>query len=254
MDPAKIEAKISSKTKAIIPVHLYGLPCAMDEIMRIARQHKLKVLEDCAQAHGSQYKGQMVGTFGEAGSFSFYPSKNLGAFGDSGAIITADDGLAEKCRLITNHGQPQKNTHLMLGRNSRMDAVQAAVLGVKLKYLGAWNEQRRTVAAQYDELLTGLPLKIPVIPEGSSHVFHLYVIQTDHRDELKSFLDEKGIKTGIHYPGPLHRMPMFKSPPQRGLDITEHVTGRILSLPIFPELKPGEVQYVCDCIKSFFDR
>ena len=253
MDPTKIRSKISSRTKAIIPVHLYGLPCVMDEILSIAKHHGLKVLEDCAQAHGSQYKGQMIGTFGDAGSFSFYPSKNLGAFGDSGAIVTQDEALAEKCRLIGNHGQPQKNTHLMLGRNSRMDAMQAAILRVKLNYLSAWNEQRQEVAAQYHKLLADVPVKTPFIYEGSSHVFHLYVIQTDHRDELRRFLAEKGIKTGIHYPNPLHKMPMFQSLPHRELEVAENITGRILSLPIFPELSHVEVQYVCDCIKSFFN-
>jgi dTDP-4-amino-4,6-dideoxygalactose transaminase len=200
INPWKIEEKITPRTKAIIPVHLYGLPAAMDEIMAIARKHGLKVLEDCAQAHGATYKGKTVGTFGDVATFSFYPSKNLGAFGDAGAIVSNSAETAETARLIANHGQIAKNRHSLIGRNSRLDGIQAAVLSVKLPHLDAWLEARRRNAALYNELLKDSGLPLPLAPEHSRHTYHLYVVSVPNRAAVQQKLSDEGIETGLHYP------------------------------------------------------
>ena len=212
IDPKKIEANITSRTKGIIPVHLYGCPCNMTRIMDIARKHRLFVLEDCAQAHGAEHKGQKVGTFGDCASFSFYPGKNLGAYGDAGAMVTNRAELAEKARIIANHGQPQKHTHLIEGRNSRMDGMHAAVLSVKLKHLDKWTDERITAARKYTALLNSSKFSFPHIPKGEKHVFHLYVVQTDDRGKLANSLHEQGIATAIHYPTPMPAMPCYDYP------------------------------------------
>ena len=195
IDPSKIEAKITKRTKAIIPVHLYGLPAEMDEIMQVAKKHNLMVIEDCAQAHGATYRGKKVGTIGHAGSFSFYPGKNLGAYGDAGCIVTKNKIIAEQCRMIGNHGQLTKYEHKRLGRNSRLDGLQAAILSAKLKHLDRWNALRRKHAELYTSLLKTIPeIATPACPSYSSHVYHVYAIQTKKRDSLKAYLKEKGIK------------------------------------------------------------
>ena len=246
IDPEKIEGKITPQTKGIIPVHLYGCPCNMTRIMDIAQTHGLFVLEDCAQAHGAEHKGQKVGTFGDCASFSFYPGKNLGAYGDAGAMVTNRADLADQARMIANHGQPQKHTHLIEGRNSRMDGMHAAVLSVKLKHLDRWTDERITAAQAYTELLKGRNLALPHIPKGDKHVFHLYVVQSDDRDGLAHSLAEEGIATAIHYPTPMPAMPCYGplATPAEEYAVASEACQRILSLPMFAELTEQEVHSV----------
>ena len=250
IDPEKIEGKITPRTKGIIPVHLYGCPCNMTRIMGIAQAYGLFVLEDCAQAHGAEHEGQKVGTFGDCASFSFYPGKNLGAYGDAGAMVTNRADLAEKARMIANHGQPQKHTHLIEGRNSRMDGMHAAVLSVKLKHLERWTDERIAAAQAYSELLKGSNLTLPQIPEGDKHVFHLYVVQSDDRDGLANSLDEVGIATAIHYPTPMPAMPCYEplATPAEEYAVSAAACQRILSLPMFAELTEEEVQRTAETI------
>ena len=200
IDTAKIEEKISPRTKAIIPVHLYGHPADMDAIMAIAAKHGLYVIEDCAQAHFSKYRGKYTGTMGIAATFSFYPGKNLGAYGDAGCILTNDDELAEKCRMYANHGALKKHQHKMEGINSRLDSLQAAILRAKLPHLPAWTESRKANAALYQEQLKKTSLVLPQVAADARHTFHLYVVKSRQRDSLQQFLKEKGIETAIHYP------------------------------------------------------
>lgn len=252
IDPTKIEAKISSKTKAIIPVHLCGLPAEMDEIMDIAQKHNLVVIEDCAQAHGAEYKGKRVGTIGHAGSFSFYPGKNLGAYGDGGGITTNDDAIAEKCRIIGNHGQKAKHEHLVVGRNSRLDGLQAAVLSVKLKYLDQWNASRAKNADVYNSLLKGNLIATPSTPEYSKHVFHLYMIRVNDRDSLMKKLAENQVFTGIHYPHVLPSMPaFFEENHQENYPVSSEYCQQIVSLPMFAELTQEQIEKVCELVNEF---
>ena len=250
IDPAKIEEKITPRTRAIIPVHLYGLPAEMDEILRIARTHDLKVVEDCAQAHGSTYKGKRVGTFGAAATFSFYPSKNLGAFGDAGAIVTNDGETASRARLIANHGQAAKNRHTIIGRNSRMDGIQAAVLSVKLRHLETWLEARRSHAARYSELL-GDRFAVPAAPECSRHTYHLYVTRVPNRDGVVGQLSAAGIETGIHYPTPIPFMEAYADLGYKpeDLPVAAAQMDELLSLPMYAELTDEMIEYVCDNLK-----
>ena len=250
IDPEKIERKITPRTKGIIPVHLYGCPCNMTRIMDIAQAHSLFVLEDCAQAHGAEHKGKKVGTFGDCASFSFYPGKNLGAYGDSGAMVTNRADLAEKARMIANHGQPQKHTHLIEGRNSRMDGMHAAVLSVKLKHLDRWTNERIAAAQAYTSLLKDSNLALPQTPEGDKHVFHLYVVQSDDRDGLANSLAEEGIATAIHYPTPMPAMPCYEplATPAEEYAVSAAACQRILSLPMFAELTEEEVQRTAETI------
>lgn len=252
IDTSKIEQKITKRTKAIIPVHLCGLPAEMDEIMALANKYKLKVLEDSAQAHNSFYKGKKIGTIGHAASFSFYPGKNLGAYGDAGAMVTNDDEIAQKARMIANHGQLEKHNHIMEGRNSRLDSIQAAVLSVKLKHLDTWTEARIKNALFYNELLKEIDIQLPEVPEYSRHVFHLYVIQTDHRDRLKNELSQAGIGTAIHYPTSLPYLKAYQNMDHEDqFEVARKNEGRILSLPMFPELREEEMEYVADSIRKF---
>jgi dTDP-4-amino-4,6-dideoxygalactose transaminase len=256
IDPSKIEAKITSKTKAIIPVHLYGLPAEMDEILGVAKRHDLKVVEDCAQAHGATYKGVKVGTFGDAATFSFYPSKNLGAAGDAGAIVTNDKDTADRARLIANHGQPAKNRHTIEGRNSRMDGIQAAVLSVKLPYLDSWLDARRSHAELYDELLVDSGIELPKAPDHSNHVYHLYVIRLADRDQAAAKLADEGIETGMHYPVAL---PFIEAYATRGYKPTDFPVshaqmGQLLSLPMYAELTDEMIGQVCSVLKSISPR
>lgn len=252
LDPAKIEEKITSKTKAIIVVHLYGLPAEMDEIMAIAKKHNLKVLEDCAQAHGAKYKGKTVGTFGDAATFSFYPSKNLGAFGDAGGIVTNSDEVAEKARMIANHGQISKNRHILEGRNSRLDGIQAAVLSIKLPHLNEWIEARRKHAETYNSLLAASGLLLPSAPEYSTHTYHLYVIQVENRENVQAKLAQEGIETGVHYPIALPLMEAYSYLNHQSSDfpVASAQMGKLLSLPMYAELTDEVIEYVCYCLKN----
>lgn len=250
IDPNDIVRKISPKTKGIIPVHLYGLPAEMDEIMEIASAYKLFVLEDCAQAHNARYKGKKVGTFGIASTFSFYPGKNLGAYGDAGAMLTNDTDLADKCRMIGNHGQQGKHNHLEEGRNSRLDTLQAAILSAKLPYLDQWSEERFSRALVYNQHLIHNDIMIPIVPDYSKHVFHLYVIQVKQRERIMEALKKKDIQTAIHYPTPLpflkayhylHHVP-------EDFPVAAQQMDNILSLPMFPELTDEQISYVCNVV------
>jgi dTDP-4-amino-4,6-dideoxygalactose transaminase len=256
IDPAKIEEKITPKTKAIIPVHLYGLPAEMDEIMAIARRHGLKVLEDCSQAHGATYKGNRVGSFGDAATFSFYPSKNLGAFGDAGAMVTDNKEYADRARLIANHGQISKNRHTLVGRNSRMDGIQAAVLSVKLPHLETWLEARRANAEIYNQLLAGSEMITPTSPEHARHVYHLYVVQAADRDTVQSKLGEAGIECGVHYPTALPFMEAYAHLGHTSSDFPAAYSqmGRILSLPMYAELTREMIEFVCETLKNSASR
>jgi len=251
IDVSKIAEKITTKTKAIIPVHLYGHPADMTAIMHLAKQHKLLVLEDCAQAHGAKINSQQVSTFGDAASFSFYPGKNLGAYGDAGAITTNNPGLAANCRMIANHGQLKKHDHQMEGRNSRLDGLQAAILNVKLKYLPQWTTARQQVAESYNRLLSNVSvIKTPSTQYGAEPVFHLYVIQLENREKMMARLKELGIDTAVHYPTPLPFMKAYERFNHQPADfpVAHHAASRILSLPIFPELKDEEIKYVCESL------
>ena len=251
MDARLIEGAITNRTKGIIPVHLYGCPADMPRIMSIAEQHGLFVLEDCAQAHGATIGGKKVGTWGHAATFSFYPGKNLGAYGDAGGMATNDTQLAEQARMIANHGQPKKHTHLIEGRNSRLDGLQAAILSVKLQYLDTWSAKRQAHASAYDKALTGTELTLTSRPANRSSVHHLYVVQHEHRDGLAQHLSEAGIQTAVHYPNALPTMPCYG-------DWNAHAEhthpkalalGRCaLSIPMFPELTEAERQHVIDTL------
>lgn len=256
MNERNIELKITANTKAIIPVHLQGQMCDMDIIMKIAKKHNLHIIEDCAQSHFSQYKGKLAGTMGIAGSFSFYPGKNLGAYGDAGCIITNDDELATKCRMFARHGALTKHKHLMEGINSRLDGIQAAILSVKLCYIFEWTEQRITHSRRYIELLASVKqIKTPVVRANSKHTFHLFVIRAERRDELLKYLLECGIETAIHYPSALHNLPAYEylgySPGD--FPIANDYQNQILSLPMYPELKMVDLEFVVKKIKEFYE-
>ncbi len=254
IDPQAIEAKITAKTKAIMPVHLYGQPAAMEELQAIAKKHNLYIVEDACQGHGSRYKGKRVGGIGNAAAFSFYPGKNLGAYGDGGAITTNDDDLAFKMRMLRNYGQKVKYHHLMKGFNSRLDTIQAAVLNVKLKYLDQWNSRRREIAQKYTELLSPLGIKTPFVSPDCEHIFHIYLIQVEKRDELMKYLGTQGITALIHYPVPIHMQEAYKELGYKKGDFpkTETYSEKILSLPMFAELTDEEVEYICSKIKEFY--
>lgn len=252
MDPALLERAISSKTKALMPVHLYGQPAHMAPIMDVARKHGLKVIEDCAQAHGATYRGQQVGTFGDAACYSFYPGKNLGACGDGGAVVTNDDRIAETVKLLRNHGQREKYIHLIEGHCHRLDNLQAAVLGVKLPHLDEWNTGRRRAAAWYGELLDGDDRIIaPYVPADVEPVFHLYVVQVPDRDRVQAALKRAGVETGIHYPIPLHEQPAYRRFGHKPEDfpVAHRLGPAILSLPLYPELTRPQVEYIVECLK-----
>jgi dTDP-4-amino-4,6-dideoxygalactose transaminase len=254
IDPAQIESKITSRTVGIIPVHLYGQPADMDAIMAIARKHGLWVIEDCAQAHLARYKGQMVGTFGNAASYSFYPGKNLGAMGDAGAIVTNDAGLADRMAMFARHGGLNKGDHQIEGVNSRLDGLQAAILSVKLPYLNAWTRRRREIAAQYNQLLGGVAgLGLPKVADSREHAYHLYVIRHENRDELARHLSANGIQTVVNYPTALPFLPAYSSLGHHAREFpnAHNQQSRILSLPIFPEMHAEQQTAVASVIASF---
>ena len=225
----------------------------MDSILSIAEKHKLHVIEDACQAHGAFYKNRRVGTFGVASAFSFYPGKNLGAYGDGGAVITNDVGITEKIKKLREYGQEEKYVHTEMGTNSRLDGLQAAILRVKLKYMDEWNDKRRSVAKCYHDSLNDFQIKLPVIRPDRSHVFHLFVIETDNREELLEFLKQKEIFCGIHYPIPLHFQGAYRELGYKAGDfpVAERSASRILSLPIYPELKEEEINYIKDALNEF---
>jgi len=256
MDPEKLEAAITSRTKAIIPVHIFGRATDMSTIMDIARNHHLSVVEDACQAMGAGIDGKKLGTFGDIGVFSFFPTKNLGAYGDGGLIVTNNDDLAERMRMLRAHGSRIKYQNEMIGYNSRLDEIQAAILRVKLPHLDNWNQKRRNVAEKYNQLLDDLPIQLPKIGGENQHVFHLYTILSDQRDELREFLKSKGVETGIYYPLPLHLQPAYQSLGYKkgSLLISEAACERNLSLPMYPELNDEQIEYVAMSVREFFER
>jgi dTDP-4-amino-4,6-dideoxygalactose transaminase len=252
IEAQQIEEVITDRTKAVIPVHLYGQVADMDPILGLAKQRDLLVVEDAAQSHGAKHGDRRAGGMGDFGCFSFYPGKNLGAYGDAGIVITHHENHMERMRLLVNHGRQTKHSHSVVGFNYRLDGIQAAILSVKLRHLDDWNRSRRRVAHRYNELLSGLDLKTPV--ERRGHVYHLYVIECDDRDGLAESLDAEGISTGVHYPLPLHLQPALSHLPGTGegrFPVTERLTKRILSLPVFPEMTEEQQDRVVAGIRSF---
>ncbi|MEQ9423816.1 MAG: DegT/DnrJ/EryC1/StrS family aminotransferase [Cyclobacteriaceae bacterium] len=250
LNPALIGDKITPQTKAIIPVHLYGQPCDMDKIMAIARDNNLAVIEDCAQAHGAMFNGKKVGSYGDVATFSFYPGKNLGAYGDAGAIVTNDNQIAEKCRMIGNHGQKGKHNHIMEGRNSRLDTLQAAILTKKLKHIDHWNDRRKWVADQYSKLLDQSPVILPLTQPNSDRVYHVFSILVDKRDEIKQLLEAKGVMTQVHYPHAMPMMPAYShlSFTSKDFPAAFQLSQKQLSLPMYPELSLEQIEYVSDSL------
>jgi dTDP-4-amino-4,6-dideoxygalactose transaminase len=257
LDPARIDEVITERTRAIIPVHLYGQSADLDAISAVAERHHLFVIEDAAQAHGARYRGRRVGSFGRAGCFSFYPGKNLGAYGEGGAVVTDDAGVARRLRMLRDHGSEQKYRHELIGYNFRLEGIQGAVLNVKLKYLDDWNALRRAHAARYRELLRPLAdsgaLALPSAAAYAEHVYHLFVIQTDARDALQRYLSAAGVQTGIHYPVPIHLQPAYAALGHREGDFphAESQARRVLSLPMFAELTEQQLKYVADALADF---
>lgn len=254
LDASLIEAAITPRTKAIIPVHLYGQPAAMDEIMRIARARGLKVIEDSAQGLGASYRGKKVCSIGDCGCISFFPSKNLGAFGDGGMIVTDDAALADRLRMVAAHGSRVRYYHEILGVNSRLDTIQAAILRVKARHLDAWNAERRRAAARYTALLAGTPAVTPYCAPEGEHIFHQYTIRVPERDALDARLKERGIPHAVYYPVPLHLQKAFAMSGYHEGDfpVTEQACREVLSLPMHTELTEEQQQHVCTTIKEFY--
>lgn len=253
IDVAAVAQAITPRTRAILPVHLYGQPADLDPIMEIARRHGLAVIEDACQAHGARYKGRRVGGLGHAAAFSFYPGKNLGAYGDGGMVVTNDAGIAQSVRMLRNYGQREKYQHVVLGYNRRLDTLQAAVLRVKLRYLDAWNGARRQHAARYNELLRGHDLVIPSEAAYAESVWHLYVVRVAQRDGLRAHLTTNGIATGIHYPVPIHLQPAYADLGYGAGDfpISERAAQEIVSLPMYAELGAEAIAGVAEAVLSF---
>lgn len=251
IDPSQVESAVTSRTKAIIPVHLYGQPADMGPIYALAGEFGLWVVEDCAQAHGASYKGKHVGTFGDIACFSFYPTKNLGAIGDGGMVVTDNPELAKKASLLREYGWAERCVSHSAGWNSRLDEIQAAILRVKLKYLDEDNLKRRKVAQVYDAELRETTLKLPEVRDEAKHAYHLYVTRCQRRDELLCVLREKGIGAAIHYPVPIHLQPAYTIGNRQSLPETEKAAAEILSLPIYPELQPSDALQIADLIRKF---
>jgi dTDP-4-amino-4,6-dideoxygalactose transaminase len=257
MSLAAAEEAITSRTRAIIPVHLYGRAMDLGGFEAMAARRNLVMIEDCAQAHGAEIHGEVIGSSGRLTCYSFYPGKNLGAYGDGGAVTTSDPDLAARLRILRDHGSPAKYEHSVVGVNSRLDSLQAAVLSVKLRYLSQWNAARRDHAKKLAAALEGSPIIPPAIPEDNRHVFHLFVVRCSRRDELKHFLEQKGIQTGVHYPVPLHLTGAYQAlgAPGRGSKpITEMLAGEILSLPMHPELSEEQIARVIAAVREFTGR
>jgi len=252
MDPAKLEAAITPRTKAIIPVHLFGQPADMDPIMAIARKHKLVVIEDACQAHGSEYKGKRCGSIGQIGCFSFYPGKNLGAYGEGGAVVTSDPDVAKKIRLLRAWGEEVRYEHKYRAFNYRMDGVQGAILGVKLRHLEAWTEARRRNAAEYGRQLGDTSVTLPRERQDVRHVYHLYVVRLQQRDSWRARLNDAGVQTGVHYPIPVHLQPAYRDLGYSAGDfpVCEHASREVLSLPMFPELTAAQIGEVASALRT----
>jgi len=255
IDPKKISKALTKKTKAILPVHLFGLPCDMDSIISIAHNENIFVIEDACQAIGAEYKDEKTGTIGDVGCFSFYPTKNLGAYGDGGLVCSKKFGIYNQVKKLRVHGAEVKYFHDIVGINSRLDGIQAAILNVKLKYLDEWNQQRIKIAQKYSKYLDKY-VKTPETKEDSTHIYHQYVIRTKKRDQLKNYLEKNGISTGIYYPKPLHLQECFKELGYKEGDmpVSEKSVQTVLSIPIYAEMSEDQVDYVIDNIKSFFKK
>jgi dTDP-4-amino-4,6-dideoxygalactose transaminase len=252
LDAGSLERAITPRTKAVIVVHLYGQPAEMDPILGIARRHGIGVIEDAAQAHGAEYRGRRAGTMGDVATFSFYPGKNLGAYGDAGAVVTNNDRIADEVRLLRNHGRRSKYTHEREGFNYRLDTLQAAVLEVKLRHLETWNDARRRVAELYRQHLDGLPLELPHEAEHLRSVYHLFVIRVPHRDQVLEHLRENGVGAGVHYPIPLHMQPAYDFVGYRPDDLprSRQAGETVLSLPIYAELTEAQVKQVSGTLRE----
>jgi dTDP-4-amino-4,6-dideoxygalactose transaminase len=256
--PDHLESRITARTRAVVPVHLYGQAADLDPILEIAQRHGLAVVEDCAQAHGTEYKGRRVGSFGHVACFSFYPTKNLGAYGDGGMVVTDDGALAQKVRLLRQYGWEKRYVSSLRGLNSRLDELQAAILRVKLRHLDEWNKARRARARLYDQLLAGSGVATPAEMDYGRHIYHLYVIRCPHRahrDDLESYLAAHGVGTGIHYPVPIHLQEAYCDLGYRRGDfpVTEACADEILSLPMYPELREDEVKEISGLVKDYGD-
>lgn len=254
IDPEKIRKAITPRTKAIIPVHIFGQPCDMDAIMAIAKEHNLTVVEDCAQAIGATYKGKRVGSIGQIGCFSLFPTKNLGCYGDGGFIVTDNDEWAALLRRKRTHGSNPKYYHDMFGYNSRLDTLQAAIVLAKLPHLDSWNAKRLEIARRYNEAFASLPVRLPVEMEGRGHVYHLYMMGTDDRDAFKAHLDAIGVGSGVYYPLPMHLQKVYAGMGYQpgSLPVAETLAPSMLAIPCFPELTDDEQQQVIDAVKSYF--
>ena len=253
IDPAKIEVAITNKTRAIMPVHLYGQACDMDSIMEIAKKHNLFVIEDCAQAHGATYKGKTIGSFGDAAGFSFYPGKNLGALGDAGAMVTNNEDIAKRVRALGNYGSDYKYHHIYQGHNSRLDELQAAFLRIKLRNLERWTVDRRNTAKLYEQQIKQSDIILPTESEGEKHVYHIFAIRSNRRDKLETYLNEKGIGTNKHYPIPMHLQGAYKELGMKkgDLPLAEEISATQLSIPMYYGMTPEEISYVIDTINRF---
>ena len=253
LDPARVEAAITPRTRVILPVHLYGQPAELGALQQLARRHKLWLIEDAAQAHGAEYAGKRCGALGDLGCFSFYPGKNLGACGDAGAVTGNDLELVERVRRLRDHGRKSKYLHHEVGFAERMDALQAAILSVKLAHLEQWTERRRSAAARYRELLARTSLELPEEAAGTRHVYHLFVVRSARRDALLEHLQKQGVAAGIHYPVPLHRQPAYlkQGYGDVSLPVTERAAAEILSLPLFPELTAEQARTVASSVEEF---
>ncbi|NIA13898.1 MAG: erythromycin biosynthesis sensory transduction protein eryC1 [Nitrospiraceae bacterium] len=256
LDPDQLETAVTGRTKAIVPVHLYGHPCDMDPIIEIASGHGVPIVEDCAQAHGTAYRGRRCGTFGAAAAFSFYPSKNLGAYGDGGAVVTNDAGIDTELRMLRNYGEETRYHHSVKGFNSRLDEIQAAILRVKLAHLDEWNDARRERAERYASLLAPLPIRLPLEAEWAHHIYHLYVIRSKQRDALQAFLKDRGIGTLLHYPVPIHLQAAYEDLElaEGAFPVSEAACNQVLSLPMWPELTEEGIERVAAAVTEFHER
>lgn len=253
IDTNKIESAITNKTRAILPVHLYGQPANMDQIIDLAKKYNLKVIEDAAQAHGAEYKNKRVGALGDIGIFSFYPGKNLGAYGDAGAVVTNDPDISNKIAMLRNHGRTKKYEHEYEGYNCRLDTLQAAILRVKLKYINSWNEARRNHASSYRKLLQNTYIILPTEQKDNKHIYHIFAVRVADRDNLLNKLKNEGIGAGIHYPIPLHLQPAYRYLGYKAGDfpITEKCAREIISLPMYPELDEVKIKKIAEAISKF---